>query len=96
MVLAHLRCGHTFAQLAGGCGVGPATAHRYVTEAVNVLAAPAHGLLDALDTTGVICWADKAYQGAGHAVRVPYRRWDKLSAGHKAVNRAHAKLRALG
>ncbi|CAL9335351.1 hypothetical protein SUDANB176_00154 [Streptomyces sp. enrichment culture] len=26
----------------------------------------------------------------------PYRRWDNLSAGQKAVNRAHAKLRALG
>ncbi|MGA5898124.1 transposase family protein [Streptomyces venetus] len=172
MSLAHLRCGHTFAQLAAGFEVGLATAHRYVTEAVDVLAAlaptlqqamttaaakafvildgtllpidrvaadrpfysgkhkkhgmnvqvltdpfgkliwaspalpgavhdiraaRAHGLLDALDTTGVVCWADKAYQGAGHVVRVPYRRrWDKLSEGQKAVNRAHAKTRALG
>lgn len=54
-------------------------------------------LWTALDTAGVICWADKAYQGAGHVVRVPYRRrWDKLSAGQKAVSRAHAKIRALG
>jgi Helix-turn-helix of DDE superfamily endonuclease len=29
---------HTFAQLAAGFGVGLATAHRYVTEAVDVLA----------------------------------------------------------
>ncbi len=63
----------------------------------DIRAARAHGLLDVLDTTGVICWADKAYQGAGHAVRVPYRhRWDKLPAGQKAVSRAHAKIRALG
>jgi hypothetical protein len=38
MTLAHLRCGHTFTQLAAGFGVGLATAHRYVTEAVDVLA----------------------------------------------------------
>lgn len=38
MALAHLRCGHTFAQLAAGFGVGLAAAHRYVTEAVDVLA----------------------------------------------------------
>ena len=171
MALAHLRCGHTFAQLAAGFGVGLATAHRYVSEAVDVLAvlaptlqeamavaarkafvildgtllpidrftadcpfysskhrrhgmnvqvltdpfgelvwaspalpgavhdikaARAHGLLDALSGS-IPCWADKAYQGSGSAVRVPFRgRWDQLSAGKQAVNRAHAKIRALG
>lgn len=39
MSLAHLRSGHTFAQLASGFGIGVATAHRYVTEALEVLAA---------------------------------------------------------
>lgn len=35
--------------------------------------------------------------GAGGTVRVPYHgRWEKLSAGQKAVNRAHAKIRAVG
>ncbi|MGA5703104.1 transposase family protein [Peterkaempfera bronchialis] len=172
MSLAHLRCGHTFTQLAAGFGVGLATAHHYVTEAVEVLAelaptleeavavaatkafvildgtllpidrvaadrpfysgkhkrhgmnvqvltdafgkviwvspalpgavhdikaARTHGILDALNTASIPCWADKAYQGAGPAVRVPYRgRWDKLFAGQKAVNRAHAKIRAVG
>ncbi|MGX1364809.1 hypothetical protein RKD19_000168 [Streptomyces canus] len=63
----------------------------------DIMGAYAHGPLDALDTTGVTCWADKAYQGAVQVVRVPCRRrWDKLSAGQKAVNRAHAKIRALG
>ncbi|GGY16263.1 IS5 family transposase [Streptomyces minutiscleroticus] len=43
-VLAHLRCGHTHAQLAAGFGVGIATVHRYVAEAVEVLAALAPDL----------------------------------------------------
>ncbi len=108
MALAHPRCGHTFAPLTAGFGVGLATAHRYVTEAVDVLAVLAltlqqtmavaarkafvildgtllsidrvaadrlfptrsHGLLDALSVGGIRCWADKAYQGSGPAVRV--------------------------
>lgn len=42
-------------------------------------------------------WADKAYQGSGASVRVPFRgRRNKLSARKKAVNRAHAMIRALG
>lgn len=172
MSLAHLRCGHTFVQLAAGFGVGLAAAHRYITEAIEVLAALAptleqaiataatkafvildgtllpidriaadrpfysgkhkkhgmnvqvltdpfgqvlwaspalpgavhdikaartHGILDALNTAAIPCWADKAYQGVGPAVRVPYRgRWTTLSAGKQAVNRAHAKIRAVG
>jgi hypothetical protein len=172
LVLAHLRCGHTYAQLAAGFGVGTATVYRYVTEAVDLLAALApdlaaavrtaarkafvildgtvlpidriaadrpyysgkhkkhgmnvqviadpsgrllwaspalpgavhdiraartHGVIDALTAAGLRCWADKGYQGAGGTVRVPYRgRWEKLSAGQQAVNRSHAKIRALG
>ncbi len=48
MTLDHLRCGHTFAQLAAGFGVGVATAHRYVTEAVDVLAVLAPTLQQAM------------------------------------------------
>jgi hypothetical protein len=172
LVLAHLRCGHTYAQLAAGFSVGTSTVYRYVAEAVDLLAAltpnltcamafaarkayvildgtllpidrvaadrpyysgkhkkhgmnvqvladplgnllwasPAlpgsmhdikaartHGIIDALATAGVCCWADKAYQGAGATVRVPYRRrWDKLSTSQRAVNVSHAKIRALG
>ena len=45
---------------------------------------------------GINYWADKGYQGAGGTVRLPYRgRWDSLSAGQQAVNRSHAKVRAL-
>ena len=38
LVLAHLRKGETFAGLAAGFGVGTATAWRYVTETVRLLA----------------------------------------------------------
>lgn len=172
LVLAHLRCGHTYAQLAAGFGVGIATVYRYVTEAVEVLAAVApdratavvtavqkafvildgtllpidriaadqpyysgkhkkqgmnvqvladpfgrllwasaalpgsvhdvkaaraHGVIAALAEAGMRCVADKGYQGAGGTVRVPYRgRWEKLSAGQKAVNVSHARIRAVG
>ncbi|MEW2354908.1 transposase family protein [Spirillospora sp. NPDC029432] len=171
LTLAHLRNGTTYAQLAAGFGVGTTTAHRYITEAVElpaalaptldqavqaasskafvlldgtllpldrvaadrpfcsgkhrkhgmnvqVLADPAgrllwvlpalpgavndvraareHGLIHALDKAEVACWADKGYLGAGGTVRIPYRgRWDRLSAGQQAVNRFHAKIRAL-
>lgn len=32
LVLAHLRCGHTYAQLAAGFGVGTTTAYRYMAD----------------------------------------------------------------
>ncbi|GGN86815.1 IS5 family transposase [Streptomyces albiflavescens] len=171
LALAHLRNGHPYAQLAAGFGIGTTTAYRYITEAVDVLAALApsladavraasrkafvlldgtllpidriaadrpfysgkhkkhgmnvqvvadpsgrllwaspalpgavhdvraareHGVIDALVGAGIVCWADKGYQGAGGTVRVPYRgRWETLSAGQQAVNRSHAKIRAL-
>lgn len=50
--LAHPRCGHTFALLAAGFGIGVAAAHRYVPEATEVLAALAPTLEQAiLDST---------------------------------------------
>jgi hypothetical protein len=51
LVLAYLRKGETFAELAGGFGIGTATAWRYVNETVALLAARApklrHTLRDA-------------------------------------------------
>lgn len=62
----------------------------------DVRAAREHGIVDALAQAGVPCWADKGYRGAGGTVRIPYRgRWETLSAGQQAVNRSHAKIRAL-
>jgi DDE superfamily endonuclease/Helix-turn-helix of DDE superfamily endonuclease len=48
LVLAHLRKGETFAELAAGFGVGTATAWRYVTETVALLAARSPKLRQAL------------------------------------------------
>jgi hypothetical protein len=62
----------------------------------DVRAAREHGIIDALAAADVACWADKGYQGANGTVRVPYRgRWASLSSGQQAVNRSHAKIRAL-
>ena len=48
LVLAHLRQGGTFAELAAGFGIGTATAWRYVTETVGLLAARSPKLRTAL------------------------------------------------
>ncbi|WP_338315346.1 IS5 family transposase [Streptomyces bohaiensis] len=171
LVLAHLRNGTTYAQLAAGFEVGTSTVYRYINEAVELLAvlaptldeavrtasrkayvlidgtllpidriaadrpfysgkhkkhgmnvqvladpfgrllwaSPAlpgavhdiraarqHGIVDALTEVGIACWADKGYRGAAGTVRTPYwERWETLSAGQQAVNRSHAKIRAL-
>lgn len=59
----------------------------------DIRAAPEHGILDALASADIDCWADKGYQGAGPAVRVPYRgRWANLSEGQQAVNRSQAEV----
>jgi hypothetical protein len=44
-------------------------------------------------------FADKTYQGAGGTIRTPFKRHrhrPRLSSRQKAVNRAHARVRALG
>ncbi|MGW9447448.1 IS5 family transposase [Streptomyces sp. NPDC055632] len=48
LALAHLRCGHTYAQLAAGFGVGTTTAYRYIAEAVEVLSELAPDLASAV------------------------------------------------
>jgi hypothetical protein len=48
LVLVHLRRNETFAGLAAAFGVGVATAHRYVTEVVDLLAALAPDLRQAM------------------------------------------------
>ncbi|WP_442481166.1 transposase family protein [Streptomyces sanglieri] len=48
IVLAHLRCGDTYARLAAGFHVGIATVYRYIREAVDLLAALAPTLEQAM------------------------------------------------
>jgi Helix-turn-helix of DDE superfamily endonuclease len=48
LVLAYLRKGETFAELAAGFGIGTATAWRHVTETVGLLAARSPKLRTAL------------------------------------------------
>ncbi|MFE6787896.1 transposase family protein [Streptomyces sp. NPDC057680] len=170
LVMAHLRCGDTYARLAAGFRVGIATAYRYIREAVDLLAALAptleqametvrkkayvildgtvlpidriaadrpyysgkkkhhgmnvqvladpagrliwasdalpgavhdltaariHGIPAVLAADAIKCWADKAYQGAGPAVRVPFR-GKNLRGWRRRHNRDHAKIRSLG
>jgi hypothetical protein len=62
----------------------------------DVRAAREHGIVDVLTDAGITCWADKGYRGAGGTLRVPYwGRWENLSTNQQAVNRSHAKIRAL-
>ncbi|MFD9042041.1 transposase family protein [Streptomyces bottropensis] len=170
LVLAHLRCGDTYARLTAGFRIGIATAYRYIREAVDLLAALAptleqamtivrkkayvildgtalpidriaadqpyhsgkkkhhgmnvqvladpagrliwasdalpgathdltaartHGMPAALAADDIKCWADKAYQGAGSAIRVPIR-GKHLRGWRRRHNRDHAKIRSLG
>lgn len=65
----------------------------------DVTAARKIGLIDALTGAGVTTFADKGYQGAGGAIRTPFKRhrhrpW--LSRGQRDVNRSHAHIRAIG
>ncbi|GAA1311857.1 transposase family protein [Saccharothrix xinjiangensis] len=65
----------------------------------DLTAARAHGLVEVLTANEVTTSADKAYQGAGGTVRTPFKRHatrPRLSRGQEAVNRAHARIRALG
>ncbi|GAA0467060.1 hypothetical protein GCM10009544_31630 [Streptomyces stramineus] len=50
LVLDHLRCGDTDAQLAAGFGIGTATVYRCIREAIEVLAALAPSLAEDMRT----------------------------------------------
>jgi len=65
----------------------------------DLTAARTHTNIDALTSANVMTFADKAYQGARGSIRTPFKRHryrPKLSAWQKKVNRAHAKIRAIG
>jgi hypothetical protein len=65
----------------------------------DLTAARTHAVIEALTSAKVMTFADKAYQGARGSIRTPFKRHryrPKLSAWQKKVNRAHARIRAIG
>jgi hypothetical protein len=65
----------------------------------DLTAAHAHAIIEALTSAKVMTFADKAYQGARGSIRTPFKRHryrPKLSPWQKKVNRAHARIRAIG
>ncbi|MBT2398744.1 transposase family protein [Streptomyces sp. ISL-100] len=60
----------------------------------DLTAARSHGIIHALAVAGLKCWADKAYQGAGRHVRVPFR-GRRLKRWKRRHNSSHAKIRCL-
>ncbi|MEU0002683.1 transposase family protein [Streptomyces microflavus] len=61
----------------------------------DLTAARQHRIIDALAAAGLKCWADKAYQGAGRPVHVPFR-GRHLKQWKRRHNTTHAKTRCLG
>lgn len=61
----------------------------------DLTAARYHGIIDALTTAELKCWADKAYQGAGGPIRVPFRD-RRLKRWKRRHNTTHAKSRCVG
>lgn len=61
----------------------------------DLTATRVHGIPAALAENDIKCWADKAYQGAGPAIRVPIR-GKHLRGWRQRHNCDHAKIRSLG
>lgn len=61
----------------------------------DLTAARTHGIVEALADARLKCWADKAYQGAGGPVRVPFR-VRRLKRWKRRHNSSHARIRRLG
>ncbi|WP_443034968.1 transposase family protein [Streptomyces sp. BE133] len=61
----------------------------------DLTAARQHGIFEALTESGLKCWADKAYQGAGGTVQVPFR-GRRLKRWKRRHNSSHAKIRCFG
>ncbi|MFE3775843.1 transposase family protein, partial [Streptomyces sp. NPDC059122] len=61
----------------------------------DLTAARRHGIIEALADAGLKCWADKAYQGAGGPVRVPFR-GRRLKRWKRRHNTTHAKIHCVG
>jgi hypothetical protein len=65
----------------------------------DLTAARTHDIVNTLTSEQVMTFADRRYQRAGGSIRTPFkrhRRRQRLSRREKAVNRVHARIRALG
>ncbi|MFF3613071.1 transposase family protein [Streptomyces sp. NPDC002580] len=94
-VLAHLRHGMNVQVLTDPFGRPLRASPALPGSLHDLTAARTHGIVDALAEAGPKYWADKAHQGAGDSIPVPFRgrrpkRWQR---GH---NSTHAKIRCLG
>jgi hypothetical protein len=61
----------------------------------DLKAARTHGIIVVLTAAAVACFADKGYVGAGGSVGTPIK-GRNLPEQWRVVNRAHAKIRAVG
>ncbi|GHH63233.1 hypothetical protein FHS35_002045 [Streptomyces umbrinus] len=61
----------------------------------DLTAAWQQGIIETLADAGLKCWADKAWQGAGGTVRVPFR-GRRLKRWKRRHNSRHVKIRCLG
>ncbi|GAT71534.1 transposase [Planomonospora sphaerica] len=62
----------------------------------DLTAAQRTGLIDTFTGAGVPVFADRRHQGAGGTIRTPFKRHrPRLSRNQKAVNRSHARIRAI-
>jgi hypothetical protein len=84
LVLAYLRKGDTFAETAAGFGVGTATAWRYVSETVALLAARAPELRRALDDARLARYAYVVIDGT----LIPI---DRVAAGRPSCSGKHRR-----
>jgi hypothetical protein len=95
LVLAHLRKGETLAALAAGFGVGTATAWRYVTETVRLLAARSPRLAPALRAARkaghafvVSLWVSGPLPGSVHDLTAARIWGHRPRAGHRRAHHA--------
>ncbi|MFD9243224.1 transposase family protein [Streptomyces sp. NPDC059556] len=91
LALVHLRKNETLPALAAGFGISTATSWRCADEILDVLAAWAPGLYEALTGPG-----EGNHVIAGATLRTPYRHQCGQPEHYQQFNRDHARLRAPG
>ena len=88
-MLAHLRRGHTYAQLAAGFGVGTTTTYRYIAEAVDILDdtpveepdSPSDAVYDAAAIPRKAATGIRSGHSHFHIIASSWAWWFRLGAG---------------